>query len=320
MAVGRVRSHLIEEGKSDLWMIFDELVLAPLIPGRVPKTREELLALFPGQAPAFLDNRLTTVKRVFRRILPALIPADPTENLGVGERLQELLEILQASKKNRLWLALLTNPMPGSEESPGSSLDLAAHSTADETHGAMVSMDSRDDEFRVLLSFWLEMPFNEYLDDLEEVGPTVAAAIRDSRPWGSPGRRGNAATPFNLNRLIAAIDQMGTRIPSEELLRLLQRLKLFVKQVHRASKREIKVDAPRAEPRRESSMPIEVAQVLYSLAGALALTRCGARIIGISDDRYRKNISWVLDQSWLDSRLRSVFLAALEQLGLPRSS
>ncbi len=37
--------------------------------------------MFPGQGPAFLDNRVTTVKCVFRRILPALIPADPTESL-----------------------------------------------------------------------------------------------------------------------------------------------------------------------------------------------------------------------------------------------
>ena len=45
-------------------MIFEELVLAPLIPGRVAKSREELLAMFPGQPPGFLDNRVTTVKRV----------------------------------------------------------------------------------------------------------------------------------------------------------------------------------------------------------------------------------------------------------------
>ena len=107
-------------------MIFEELVLAPLIPGRVPKTRDELLAMFPGQGHVVLDNRVTTVKRVFRRILPVLIPADPTESLGPEERFAELLEILRASKKNRLWLAFLTNPMPGPEESTGSSLDLAA--------------------------------------------------------------------------------------------------------------------------------------------------------------------------------------------------
>ena len=80
MTVGRVRKHLLQEGKAEHWMIFEELALAPLIPGRAAKSREELLAMFPGEGPAFLDNRMTTVKRVFRRILPALIPVDPTES------------------------------------------------------------------------------------------------------------------------------------------------------------------------------------------------------------------------------------------------
>ena len=61
-------------------------------------------------------------------------------------------------------------------------------------------------------------------------------------------------------------------------------------------------------------MPFEIAQVLYNLAGALALTRCDARIIGLSDDQFRKNIAWALHQSWLDPRLRPVFFAALSRL------
>ena len=55
-----------------------------------------------------------------------LIPADPTDSLTPEERFTELIEILRASKNNRLWLAFLTNPMPGPEESTGSSFDLAA--------------------------------------------------------------------------------------------------------------------------------------------------------------------------------------------------
>jgi hypothetical protein len=61
-------------------------------------------------------------------------------------------------------------------------------------------------------------------------------------------------------------------------------------------------------------MPFEVAQVLYNLAGALALTRCAARIIGLRDEQYRKNLAWVLGQPWLDARLRPVFFAALSRL------
>ena len=37
-------------------------------------------------------------------------------------------------------------------------------------------------------------------------------------------------------------------------------------------------------------------------------------MIGLSDERYRKNVFWLLSQPWLDSRLRPVFSAAIEYL------
>ncbi len=104
--------------------------------------------MFPGQGPAFLDNRMTTVKRVFRRILPALIPVDPTENRTPEQRFQELLEILRASANSRLWLAFLLDPSPGPEVSAGSSLDLAAWTIGGEELDAAVSADILQDELR----------------------------------------------------------------------------------------------------------------------------------------------------------------------------
>ena len=111
MTVGRVRKHLLQEGKAEHWMIFEELALAPLVPGRVAKSREELLAMFPGEGPAFLDNRMTTVKRVFRRILPALIPVDPTESRTPEQRFQELLAILHASANTPALAGLPDGPV-----------------------------------------------------------------------------------------------------------------------------------------------------------------------------------------------------------------
>jgi DNA-directed RNA polymerase specialized sigma24 family protein len=314
MTVARVRKHLIEEGKSEHWMIFEELVLAPLMPGRVAKTREELQAMFPGQPSGFLDNRITTVKRVFRRILPALVPADPTENLTPEERFQELLEILRASKDNRLWLAFLTRPATSSDASTGSSLELAAPSSADEPADAMISPEILHDELRVLLGFWLDMPLNDYLDDLEGAGPTVARVLKDARPPGPLGLSRDLAPALTLNGLIAGSDPTVATIPPAELTVLLERLKTFAKRVHKAAKEAEKADNPPGATRRENSMPGEIAQVLYDLAGALALTRCGARVVGLSDERYRKNVFWLLNQPWLDIRLRPVFSSALKRL------
>jgi hypothetical protein len=321
MTVKRVRKHLIEEGKSDHWMIFEELVLAPLIPGRIAKTREELLTMFPGQGPVYLDNRLTTVKRVFRRILPLLIPADPTESLTPEERFAELVEILRGSKNNRLWLAFLTNPTPGSAESTGSSLDLADRPARDDFSGAMVAPDILHDELRVLMGFWLEMPLREYLENLDEVGPNVAEAIRESLPSGPRGGYRNDVSRLNLKSLITGTDRLVSAIPPQEMANLWGHVKTFAKRVHRSQKNRSRAGASRIPSRRDSSMPIEIAQVLYDLAGALALCRCGVRIIGLSDDRFRKNVTWVLNQPWIDSGvLRPVFFEALRRLGGPQQT
>ena len=142
----------------------------------------ELLAMFPGERPIFLDNRMTTVKRVFRRILPALIPVDPTESLTPEQRFQELLDILHASANSRLWLAFLLDPEPSPEASTSSSLDLAVRPTGREEPDAIDSPDIHHDELRVLLGFWLEMPLHDYLDDRRSSARPGRAAIRQSRP------------------------------------------------------------------------------------------------------------------------------------------
>jgi hypothetical protein len=307
LAVGRVRKHLVEEGKFEHWTVFDELTLAPLTPGRVVRSREELLAMFPGQTSAFLDNRLTTVKRVFRRILPAVIPADPSGKLTPSERFQELLDILSASQKNRLWLAFLEAPSLAPGATADASLDLAARSSRVVTTDDDVPEDLIHDELRVLLAFWLEMPFHEYLDGLDPVGATPP---RGARAGASQGL--NPAATLNLRGLI---EGNHPEMPPGELDSLLQKVKTYAKVVHRSSRSPGRAGAARAPARRQSSMPPEVAQVLYNLAGALALASCGSRIVGLEDAQYRKNVAWVLSQPWLDARLRPVFYVALQALG-----
>jgi DNA-directed RNA polymerase specialized sigma24 family protein len=314
MTVARVRKHLVEEGKSEHWMIFEELVLAPLIPGRLAKTREELAAMFPGQPAGLLDNRVTTVKRVFRRILPALVPADPTENLTPEERFEELLEILHASKNNRLWLAFLTCPAPVPEQSTASSDALFAPPLGADAEGAVVSPEILQDELRVLLGFWLEMPLVDYLDDLEGAGASVAKALKDARPPGPCGLSRKVGNSLNLNRLTDGTYPVANAIPADELITVLERLKTFAKRVHKLAKQADKAGNAAGAGRRENSMPLEIAQVLYDLAGALSLTRCGARVVGLTDERYRKNVFWLLSQPWLDARLRPIFFAALKAL------
>ena len=48
---------------------------------------------------------------------------------------------------------------------------------------------------------------------------------------------------------------------------MLERLETYAKRVHRLAKQAEKGDPCRGAARRESSMPVEIAQVLYDLAG-----------------------------------------------------
>ena len=89
---------------------------------------------------------------------------------------------------------------------------------------------------------------------------------------------------------------------------MLERLKTFAKRVPKAAKEAEKADNPRRNPAREFDARREIAQVLYDLAAPRSLAP-GARVVGLSDDRYRKNVFWLLNQPWLDTRLRPVFSA-----------
>ena len=54
----------------------------------------------------------------------------------------------------------------------------------------------------------------------------------------------------------------------------------------------------------EHALPEEVATVLYFLALAVALLKCGSRISKLSDAALREGIVWALDQPWLDEGAR----------------
>jgi hypothetical protein len=259
MTAARVRKRLFEDGMAEHWVIFEELHLAPMIPGRLAKTREQLLAMFPGQKPGFLDNRATTVKRIFKSMLPALIPADPTDSLTPGGRFEEFKEILSASKHSRLWLAFLLDPIPDPDASIGSSLDLAAPSVRLEASEADALSRDFPDELRILLGFWLDKPLQDYLDDVEGVGAAVAAAARAASQERRRGPSAFAVATLNLRSLIDDTTPLVSGVPPEELTELLIRLKSFVKRVHQTAQRNQADDPLTPAYRWESSLPLEVA-------------------------------------------------------------
>ena len=203
--------------------------------------------MFPGEGPTFLDNRMTTVKRVFRRILPALIPVDPTESLTARAAVPGAAGDPPGLGEQPALAGLPPGPGPRARRHrPAPRSTWRRRSSGGEDSEANVSPDILHDELRILLGFWLEMPLHDYLDDRGgDRSRPWPAAVRRRGPRSRLGRPTPPRPPFNLRALID--DALpGPAIPREELTALLERLKTFAKRVHRS---------PRSTVTRRDVMP-----------------------------------------------------------------
>ncbi len=298
LTIQKVRRHWEEKGKPEVWAIFEELVLAPLVPGRKTCTRAELLERYPGRDAQYLDNCATSVKRVFRKVLPTVVAGELTDREAPEERFAEWLEILRTSRSSqchRLHLAFRPAPRLAPDGDVEASQSLAAHD-----QDADVPDELQHDELKVLQVFWLAMPFEDYLC-----------------PRGA-GVSGERATPGSLFVMIHAAGGLPPETTAPEWLLWLERLKTFAKQTFSRVKPEAAENDAASQARRDHSMPAEVAQVLYNLACALALVCCGTRIDSLANRQLRGNLSWLLDQPWLEKRLRPVLQEAHDRLSARR--
>lgn len=69
--------------------------------------------------------------------------------------------------------------------------------------------------------------------------------------------------------------------------------------------------AKRCRSQEDSALPGEIATVLYFLAIAAALTRCGRRISGLDEPALCHGLDWALAQPWLDATAREICQAGL---------
>ena len=56
-----------------------------------------------------------------------------------------------------------------------------------------------------------------------------------------------------------------------------------------------------------STLPGEIATVLYYSSILVARLRCGVGISALSDEELRTGLEWALGQSWVDERMKSLF-------------
>jgi hypothetical protein len=70
----------------------------------------------------------------------------------------------------------------------------------------------------------------------------------------------------------------------------------------------------------ESSLPKEVAAVLYYISISAALVRLDRRISQLSDGELRRGLNWAKDQNWVAPQIQQLLAQALQKLPPPAPS
>lgn len=85
-------------GRVAVWTIFDERVLAEILPDRQPTPYEKLIARLGLASPAQASNLLATAKRMYARHLRAAIAEYERDEQNVKDELETLRSILAAGR------------------------------------------------------------------------------------------------------------------------------------------------------------------------------------------------------------------------------
>jgi DNA-directed RNA polymerase specialized sigma24 family protein len=300
-ALQALRRHCERTGKPHIWTIFEELLLADEFRGRRARTRQELLEMYPGEPPKFLDNSLTTAKRAFRRIIQEVVPRGLRDGMPAAERFDDWMAILSrssASQFNLLHVAYQVAPHLDTELSQAESLAMRIVDHPGAARYEEPSLLPGDDELSLLLSFRLELPLVDWIesDGLRHLIPP-GSDLWPVRRQGSRWIPGATGRPLCLLTLIDPTPAEHAALNRVNLVGLLDRLKSAAKQLRRHP---------------DHAMPEVFAHLLYTVVNLLAATRCQVQLHTIGDEALAGNARWFLDQPWMDVRVRPLLETALK--------
>ena len=85
-------------GRQDVWMVFEERVLAEIVQNRKPVAYEELARRLRIPSPTAAANLLVTAKRMYERLLRAAVGEYVRDPDGIDEEIMDLWRILAESQ------------------------------------------------------------------------------------------------------------------------------------------------------------------------------------------------------------------------------
>jgi DNA-directed RNA polymerase specialized sigma24 family protein len=90
----RMQAECEASGRNDLWGIFEQRVVAPVLDGAVVGSYDQLTAQYGFQSAVQASNALITAKRMFARVLRAVVAEYAKDQREVDQELVELRTIL----------------------------------------------------------------------------------------------------------------------------------------------------------------------------------------------------------------------------------
>ena len=93
-ALQRMRAHCEADGRGDLWDLFDLRVVGPTLRGERAPAYDSLIARFGFASPTQASNTLATAKRMFERMLRAVVIEYAGDDDSVEGELCDLRKIL----------------------------------------------------------------------------------------------------------------------------------------------------------------------------------------------------------------------------------
>lgn len=286
-----VKNHCRKKKKEMHWVIFEELVLAEYLTGRKPKTREELrLQFFPGSRDnQKIDNALTTVKRIFQRIIEDSFEAEGETSATSHELFEEWMSILKksnASLHSALQAAYrVSSPVTNS---------MAALNSENIVFSPRVE-EIEEDELSLLLSYRMDLPLTDWVsvDKLMDLIPSKSPFM--------PGQNDSENRKLSMNVLMFPTQSEFGNLQKINVVELLKRIK--------NQSRQMAND-------RESNIPPQIYTLFYTLASVIAKYQYGETIYSLKGSQIQANIKWYLDKQWVDDQIRYFFKQSLAESDL----
>lgn len=287
-AAQSVRNHFRKKNKPRHWELFESLVLAEYLTGATPVSLEELRQRhFPGSRDnQDIHNCLTTVKRVFQKVLITYFESESDDPATSDELFHEWMEIIRrsnASLHSALQAAYRTVDIPSADASMAASAGMVRYEGVDSRE---TDHPIDNDEMAILLSFRLDLPLHQWVNGDRMMAILPRKSTRASNELAARFRELSMSSLMDPDQSAAAL--MGT-VSMIDVLRL------------------VKDESKRLTKTGDGTFPKNIHKLFYTLAASIAAYCNDTRLSTLDERSMLSNLRWYLEQPWLDDRVRTLF-------------